>query len=190
MYVCMYVCGEMHLLVRTYDEIYFMCSFKVLTYGLIGAVLMRGVMIAVGVSAIQRFRWIILGYYSHFIHTYILFSFTDKLACMAYAFMNYINASYTKYIHIDTQTHTNSSYIQYTHTYMHTYIHTYIPKYIPTFNKVYIHTVNKYKHTYSMCVLYKCIHMYTYICIHTYTVCIHTFIFTYIHIMYLILIYL
>jgi tellurite resistance protein TerC len=33
---------------------------RALTWGIIGAVAMRGVMILVGVSAIQRFRWITL----------------------------------------------------------------------------------------------------------------------------------
>lgn len=33
---------------------------RALTWGIIGAVLMRGVMILVGVKAIQQFRWIVL----------------------------------------------------------------------------------------------------------------------------------
>ena len=33
---------------------------RALTWGIIGAVAMRGVMIFVGVAAIQRFRWVVL----------------------------------------------------------------------------------------------------------------------------------
>uniref|UniRef100_A0A7S2E636 Uncharacterized protein n=1 Tax=Octactis speculum TaxID=3111310 RepID=A0A7S2E636_9STRA len=48
------------LMVFNYFQVPLECQGRVLTWGIIGAVLMRGVMITIGVAAIQRFRSVIL----------------------------------------------------------------------------------------------------------------------------------
>ncbi|KAJ1427999.1 integral membrane protein TerC family-domain-containing protein [Ochromonadaceae sp. CCMP2298] len=63
------------LMLFDYFKIPFKSQNRVLTWGLLGAVVMRGIMIFVGVSAIQKFKWITL------VFAGILLASAYKLMC-------------------------------------------------------------------------------------------------------------